>query len=202
DEKNEVDDDDGEENQDGDTTEATSDLSSEADSDASSTFLSETSTAAARRKKRNDPSVFATSISKILSSKLSTSKRADPVLSRSKSATDASRALADSKLDAKARAKLRAEKREALNKGRVTDVLGTENVETSTAEIVELEKRLRKTAQRGVVKLFNAVRAAQVKGEEAQREVRRAGVVGMANREEKVNEMSKQGFLELLTGSG
>jgi len=67
---------------------------------------------------------------------------------------------------------------------------------------MELEKRLRKTAQRGVVKLFNAVRAAQVKGEEAAREARAKGLVGQGRREEKVNEMSKKGFLDLIAGGG
>lgn len=62
----------------------------------------------------------------------------------------------------------------------------------------EQERRLRKTAQRGVVKLFNAVRAAQVKGEEAGRE--RKG--GREAREERVREMGREGFLELVAGGG
>lgn len=62
----------------------------------------------------------------------------------------------------------------------------------------EQERRLRKTAQRGVVKLFNAVRAAQVKGEEAGRE--RRG--GREAREERVREMGREGFLELVAGGG
>lgn len=76
----------------------------------------------------------------------------------------------------------------------------------------------------GVVKLFNAVRAAQIKGEEASRQVKQKGVVGMGAREEKgrlpnlpssfihwtkltqlpllVTEMSKQGFLSLIQAGG
>lgn len=155
-------------------------------------------------KKRNDPNVFATSISKILDSKLTAAKRADPVLSRSKEATEASKELAEDRLEAKARRKLRDDKRTALDKSRVTDVLGIEGASTgvgpSTAAVAELEKRLKKTAQRGVVKLFNAVRAAQVKGEEAALEAR--GTVGLDKRREKVNEMSKKGFLDLLVEGG
>ena len=85
---------------------------------------------------------------------------------------------------------------------------GDENGDTgegangSAAMVAEQEKRLRKTAQRGVVKLFNAVRAAQVKGEEAAREARKKGVVGAGRREEKVTEMSKKGFLDLIAGGG
>ena len=62
------------------------------------------------------------------------------------------------------------------------------------------EKRLRKVAQRGVVKLFNAVRAAQVQGEQTAKEEKRKGTIGMEHRQEKVNEMSKQGFLDLIGG--
>ena len=179
-----------------------SDEDVDSDSDATS-FTSGTSSNAIKvNKKRNDPSAFATSISKILDTKLSTAKRVDPVLSRSKSAAEANKSLADSKLDAKARAQIRHEKRTALEKGRVRDVLGLQTVEADTGKIVEEEKRLKKTAQRGVVKLFNAVRAAQVKGEDAMRQARSEGVVGMQKREEKVNEMSKQGFLDLISSGG
>lgn len=68
----------------------------------------------------------------------------------------------------------------------------------SVGTMQEQERRLRKTAQRGVVKLFNAVRAAQVKGEEAGRE--RRG--GREAREERVREMGREGFLELVAGGG
>ncbi|KAK6434177.1 pre-60S ribosomal particles component [Oleoguttula sp. CCFEE 5521] len=167
----------------------------------SSTSL--TSSAAAReKKKRNDSTAFSTSISKILDTKLTTSKRADPVLSRSKSAAEANRSIADSKLETKARAQIRGEKRHLMNKGRVEDVLGLETEGVDTGKVMEEEKRLKKTAQRGVVKLFNAVRAAQVKAEGAMAQARQEGVVGMGKREERVNEMSKQGFLDLISGGG
>lgn len=163
-----------------------------------------------RKRKRNDPEAFATSMSKILGSRLSTSKRSDPVLSRSRTALEASKEIIDQALEKKARYKLREERRVALDKGRVKDVLGASTAFDAdrvadiavpgVVETMEIEKRLRKTAQRGVVKLFNAVRAAQIKGEEAAREARRKGIVGHGRREEKVNEMSKKGFLELIAG--
>jgi hypothetical protein len=165
-----------------------------------------------RKRKRNDPEAFATSMSKILGSKLSTSKRSDPVLSRSVDAITTSKEITEMALEKKAKHKLKEEKRAALEKGRVKDVLGASTAfdaangkgegGPSVQEIMELEKRLRKTAQRGVVKLFNAVRAAQVKGEEAAREARNKGIVGQGRREEKINEMSKKGFLELIAGGG
>lgn len=155
-----------------------------------------------KKRKRNDPSVLSSSISKILSAKLSTSQRADPVLARSAAATAASKEVIDARLEAKARKKINAEKRRALDKGRVQDVLGLQSTEVSTSDIQELEKRLKKTAQRGVVKLFNAVRAAQVQGDVARAEARQQGVVGMGQRDERVGEMSKQGFLDLIKQGG
>lgn len=173
------------------------------DPEEASDLEGESSAAPHAKRKRNDPAAFATSISKILSSKLTTTKRTDPVLARSASATAASSALLDARLASKARSKLREEKKAALDRGRVKDVLGVDTTETSSAAAVgAVEKRLKKTAQRGVIKLFNAVRAAQVKAEEAAREARKEGVVGMQKREERVVEMSKQGFLDMIASGG
>lgn len=166
------------------------------------TSQASTNTAAARRKKRNDPTAFATSISKILETKLSTAKRSDPVLSRSKSAAEANKTIADEKLESKARAQIRAEKRAAAEKGRVSDVLGLKTPNVDTGAILEEEKRLKKIAQRGVVFMFNAVRKAQVSAEEERKKVAGEGIVGMGKREERVNDMSKQGFLDLISSGG
>ena len=163
-----------------------------------------------KTRKANDPAAFSNSIAKILGSKLSTSKRADPVLARSATAQEANESLSNSRLEAKARQKLREERKKDLERGRVRDVILGKDESTpnnggetgrglSVSKIQEQEKRLRKTAQRGVVKLFNAVRAAQVKGEEAARNAKSAA----KNRErERVAEMSKQGFLDLVAGGG
>ncbi|EZF31135.1 ribosomal RNA-processing protein [Trichophyton mentagrophytes] len=182
-----------------------SDSDDDEDSDASSVTSSQAgSTSTTSRKhvsKRNDPTAFSTSISKILSTKLPTSARADPLLSRSKAAAQTSADIANERLEHRARAKLRAEKKEELDRGRVRDVLGVDRGEAG--ETAEFEKKLRKVAQRGVVKLFNAVRAAQVRGEEVAREERRKRLtVGMNEREKAVNEVSKQGFLDLINGLG
>ncbi|KAL2163014.1 hypothetical protein VTH06DRAFT_6850 [Thermothelomyces fergusii] len=174
--------------------------------------------------KRNDPSAFATSMSKMLSSKVPASRRADPIVARSAAAAERARQAADSALEAKARRRLREQKRLAMEKGRVRDVLVASRTRTldlatgeivevpdeaarpgeprTTAEILAAERRLRKTAQRGVVKLFNAVRAAQVKAAEAERAARREGLVGVKRKEEKVAEMSRKGFLDLIASGG
>jgi fusion and transport protein UGO1 len=155
-----------------------------------------------QKSKRNDPTAFANSMSHILSSKLSIAKRQDPLLSRSAAAAETSRSLNESRLEAKARSKIRDEKRLAKEKGRVKDVLGVSAVEVDTGKVLEEEKRLRKTAQRGVIRMFNAVRAAQVKGEEAAKSAKQEGILGLGKREERVAEMSKQGFLDMIAGGG
>ncbi|DAA77354.1 TPA_exp: Uncharacterized protein A8136_6614 [Trichophyton benhamiae CBS 112371] len=187
------------------TGESDGDDDDEEDSDASSVTSSQagskSTTSRKHVSKRNDPTAFSTSISKILSTKLPTSARADPLLSRSKAAAQTSADIANERLEHRARAKLRAEKKEELDRGRVRDVLGVDRGEAG--ETAEFEKKLRKVAQRGVVKLFNAVRAAQVRGEEVAREERRKRLtVGMNEREKAVNEVSKQGFLDLINGIG
>ncbi|KAI4227222.1 MAG: hypothetical protein LQ349_006757 [Xanthoria aureola] len=173
------------------------------------------------RPKRNDPTAFSTAITSILSSKLPTTKRADPVLARSSAALAATRELKDAHVEKLAKQSLRAEKKAAGEKGRVKDVLlgtaSTGGVVEATGEaaaaaagtgdgevgrMVEQERRLKKTAQRGVVKLFNAVRMAQVRGEEARKEAVGKGIVGVKRKEEKVGEMSKKGFLELVASGG
>ncbi|KAL1644603.1 pre-60S ribosomal particles component [Didymella pomorum] len=198
------DDDDDDDEEEEEEEEEGSELEAEADEfdiEDSDSDVSETSTAAARKvKKRNDPDAFATSISRILNTKLTSTKRSEPILSRSKDAQTANKELADSKLNEKARRQILAEKRALRERGRVKDVLGLNDTAVSTAEVTAKEKELRRTAQKGVIKLFNAVRAAQVKGEMAEQQSKDANLVGIAKREEKVKEMSKQGFLDMITG--
>ncbi|CAI4210519.1 unnamed protein product [Parascedosporium putredinis] len=129
----------------------------------------------------------------ILSTKLSTTKRADPVLSRSADAQSAARAAADSVLEVKARRHMKEEKLRALEKGRVRNIMAPEEGSgRTTSDVLDEERRLRRVAQRGVVKLFNAVRAAQVKASVAERSAKEGRVIGIDRREEKVNEMSKR----------
>lgn len=207
DEEEAEDEEDDAENDEFDIADAPSDSegSEEDDDDDDDTPANSTqkNTSTRQTKKRNDPSAFASSISAILSSKLTTTKRADPVLARSATAASNAEQRADIKLEAAARRKLTHDKKALQDRGHVRDVLGTdEKSKVSAAAVAEHEKKLRKMAQRGVVKLFNAVRAAQVKGEEARAgvEATPGAVVGIDQRSQKVTEMSKQGFLDLLVG--
>ncbi|OJJ69326.1 hypothetical protein ASPBRDRAFT_198006 [Aspergillus brasiliensis CBS 101740] len=194
----EAEDDEDEDEEDGDVESELDSEGSDGEEGADSDTSAPATTGRRAVSKRNDPSAFSTSIAKILSTKLPTSVRDDPVLARSKAAAQKSTDVAEEKLDRQARAKLRAEKKEELDRGRVRDVMGLERGQAGA--VAEEEKRLRKIAQRGVVKLFNAVRAAQVRGEEAAKAERKKGTVGIGEREKAVNEVSKQGFLDLISG--
>ncbi|KUI70691.1 Ribosomal RNA-processing protein 15 [Cytospora mali] len=171
------------------------------------------------KSKRNDPDAFANSMSKILAAKVSTKNRADPVLARDPSALEAGRQAVDSRLENKAKKMLREKKRLAMEKGRVRDVLVATNGMFSninpvtgevmkdtdgetTGQILETEKRLRKVAQRGVVQLFNAFRTAQVKAVEAEKAAKKDGILGVDRKKDKVTEMSKKGFLDLIASGG
>ena len=122
-------------------------------------------------------------------------------------------------MEKKARRKIREERKAGLERGRVRDVLlgddgggggggglkGDGEGKGAVGVALEEERRLRKTAQRGVVKLFNAVRQAQVKGEKARRDGVAAGVElggSRGRREERVGEMTRKGFLEMVGGGG
>ncbi|KAI1421265.1 Rrp15p-domain-containing protein [Xylaria sp. FL1777] len=177
----------------------------EDEEDAFTNSEGETSNTGSKRpkSKRNDPNAFATSLQKILSTKLSNSKKSDAILSRSAEAQKASREIVDATLEAKARKLLRDQKLVALEKGRVKDVMtGDNSEETSTGEIMQTERRLRKTAHRGVIMLFRAVREAQERATVADKDARKEGIIGTQQRKEKVNEMSRQGFLDLIAGAG
>ncbi|KAI0965248.1 Rrp15p-domain-containing protein [Xylaria arbuscula] len=192
----------GDDNDDGDLDD---EEDGEEEEDAFTNSEDETLNTASKRpkSKRNDPNAFATSLQKILATKLSNSKKSDAILSRSVEAQKASREIVDATLEAKARKLLRDQKLVVLEKGRVKDVLtGDNNEETSTGEIMQTERRLRKTAHRGVVMLFRAVREAQERAIEADRGARKEGIIGSQQRQDKVNEMSRQGFLDLIAGAG
>ena len=110
----------------------------------------------------------------------------DPILARSKSY---SRALESAKSENRIRKALAAQRKALRSIGHVEDL------STHDAKEIEYERSLKKTAQRGVIKLFNAIRASQVKAEQALSQTQGSS---RADREEKVKEMSREGFLNLI----
>lgn len=158
-------------------------------------------TDAKKRKKKTDPTDFATAMSKILGNSLTSTARKNPILARSIESKTLDSAALDEKLDLKVRKQMTAEKKAKLNRNHNASVVGTTDEEV--ARTIERERTLRKTAQRGVVKLFNAIRAAQVSAGDGN--ASGAGIVvrqgaGVKKREEKAKELSKSSFLDLIKG--
>ena len=166
--------------------------------------------------KSDDPNAFASSMSGILGYKLTKTQRANPILARSADAKEADEALADLKLEKKARAEMRRQKvgkgaSEMQTDGMLREIRGevVGGMDESTLGINEFEemgsvfahqrheKELRKTAERGVVKMFNAFTHVREKAVEAQR------MVGStAKKEEKATKMTKEGWLEYIGHGG
>jgi hypothetical protein len=67
--------------------------------------------------------------------------------------------LEESKLEEKARRIINAEKKAKLDGARARELLPTDD--SKARQVLEHEKALRKVAQRGVVKMFNAIHASQ-----------------------------------------
>lgn len=158
------------------------------------------------RFKADDPDAFASSMSAILGHKLTRTQRANPILVRSADAKEAEEALLDMKLEKKARAEMKRQKDEKngsdgtfkeIHNGGAGDMVGsTIRIDDSknTGSIYayqQREKALRKMAEKGVVKMFNAFTHVRQKTMEAQ------GMGGSrAKKEEKATEMTKEGWLE------
>jgi hypothetical protein len=183
------------ENDDDDDLLLASDSSADDDDDDDIDDLLSSSAHPKKKRKRNDPAAFSTSMSKILGSHLTTTARKDPVLVRAKSAPTAE----EDRLEAKAKRVLKEEKRAQLEKGRVKVVVPTDD-DREAKRVIERERMHKNTARSGVVKWFNALRAAQQSAEGARGGDKRR--VATKSGEEKVAEMSKQGFLDLIQAGG
>lgn len=133
--------------------------------------------------------VFAEAFKNIIGSKLKAHDRSEPILARNKSAV---RKLESDKLEAKAKRALLAEKKQLYEKHRVKNLLSGSN--DNVRQVLETERKLKKTAQKGVVRLFNAILSTQVKTNEALKTEK----VGEVKKDELFNEMSKEKFLNLI----
>lgn len=138
---------------------------------------------------------FASAFNAILGSKLKAYDRKDPILARNKSTL---KKLESDRLEKKAKRELHAEKKQLQDKVRVQNLLPAASEPEKVREIIEKEKKLKKVAQRGVVKLFNALLATQVKTKE---EISKANV-SSGKKEEMLNEISKSKFLDLVKAAG
>lgn len=167
----------------------------ESDSDGDSDENSDSDDDIPKKKKRktDDGSAsFASAVTSIVASKLKAYDRTAPIMARNKVVM---KKLESDKLEAQAKRALLAEKKLLYDKHRVKNLLPTDE---NVREILEHEKKLKKTAQKGVVKLFNAILATQVKTTQAISQEK----VGEVKKEELFNEMSKEKFLDMVQSAG
>ncbi|WBW72907.1 rRNA processing protein Rrp15 [Schizosaccharomyces osmophilus] len=115
-----------------------------------------------------------------------------PVLSLSKKSKKVIRKSGADKKASKLRTAHRRERLRKENVGRVTNIVATDGDTVKT--YFTHERELRRVARRGVVQLFNAVRTSQMRGAMMSSSV--SG--GRTTREQKVQELSKSSFLDLI----
>ncbi|KAI9270842.1 Rrp15p-domain-containing protein [Sporodiniella umbellata] len=136
--------------------------------------------------KKYSSEAFSDAMAKMLASSLKGNEKNQPILARSK---NVERKIEDEKLDYKARKILSAQKKAEKERGRIIPDYTT----------FDYEKKLRKVATRGVVKLFNAIRTQQKVTEVAVYDAKNKSKSTIAS--EKAREastLSKSNFLDLL----
>lgn len=150
-----------------------------------------------KKKKNTDDGSekFANAFTAIINSKLKKYDRKDPILARNKAPL---KKLESDKLEAKAKRMLHLEKKSLHDEHRVKNLLPSASEPEKVREILTKEKQLKKIAQKGVVRLFNAVLATQVSTDEAISQEK----VGESRKEELMNEISKEKFLDLVQAAG
>ncbi|KAH3666975.1 hypothetical protein OGAPHI_003425 [Ogataea philodendri] len=149
----------------------------------------------AKKKNKSDGSeAFSKAMNALLDSKLKAHDRKDPILARSKTQL---KKLESEKLELKAKRQLLAEKKAKLTSNRVRNLLPTDD--SLAREVLEKEKKYRKVAQRGVIKLFNAILSTQT---ETNKEVGALEGVGQSKKKELINEISTEKFLDLVQEAG
>lgn len=150
-----------------------------------------------RKQKNTDDGAesFATAFNAIIGSRLKAHDRKEPILARNKTAI---KKLESDRLEAKAKRALLADKAVLHDKHRVKILLPTAEDGAKAREIIDKERKLKKVAQKGVVRLFNAVLSTQI---ETNAEIGRERV-GQTRKEELMNEISKEKFLDLVQAAG
>lgn len=144
------------------------------------------------KKRKQDSEAFSKAITAILGSKIKAHDVKDPILVRSKKS---GKDLEEKKLEAKAKHALMVERRQTMDKDRVRNIFPKD--EAKLHDYLEHEKLLRKTAQKGVVKLFNAILASQKNTQTTLGAQKQGKLVNVVNKETATN-MSKEQFLDLI----
>lgn len=138
---------------------------------------------------------FANAFNAIVGSRLKAYNRKDPILAKNKTTL---KKLESDKLEAKAKRLILSEKKQLHDKHRIKNLLPSANEPEKVRTIIQNERQLKKVAQKGVVRLFNAVLSSQIKtNQEIGKEQ-----VGQTKKEELMNEISKEKFLDLVQAAG
>lgn len=147
---------------------------------------------------------FSSAINAILSSHLKAYDRKDPIMARNKKVL---KQTESAKIEAQAKRAILAEKKKMMNKSRKKDLLPKVTSEDdihlgeSIRSVLEKETRLRKIAQKGAVRLFNAIISTQANAEkELQGSL--SEVKNNKERQELLTEVSKEKFLDLVKAAG
>ncbi|KAG4305611.1 hypothetical protein PORY_001167 [Pneumocystis oryctolagi] len=140
-----------------------------------------------------DSAKFASALSEIIST-INPSHKRDPILSCYKQ--DIAKKIANKSIENKARLLISKEKKEEKEKGRIKNIIPLDSEEAH--KVLEYEKFLRKIAQKGVIKLFNAINTVQTKANKASKIMKKKGSTNASKREKEIAKMSKQDFLDLI----
>lgn len=138
---------------------------------------------------------FANAFNAIVGSRLKAYNRKDPILAKNKTTL---KKLESDKLEAKAKRLILSEKKQVHDKNRVKNLLPSASEPEKVRTIIHNERQLKKVAQKGVVRLFNAVLSTQIKTNEELGQEK----VGQTKKEELMNEISKEKFLDLVQAAG
>lgn len=138
---------------------------------------------------------FANAFNAIVGSRLKAYNRKDPILTKNKTTL---KKLESDKLEAKAKRLILSEKKQVHDKHRVKNLLPSASEPEKVRTIIHNERQLKKVAQKGVVRLFNAVLSTQIKTNQELGQEK----VGQTKKEELMNEISKEKFLDLVQAAG
>lgn len=138
---------------------------------------------------------FANAFNAIVGSRLKAYNRKDPILTKNKTTL---KKLESDKLEAKAKRLILSEKKQVHDKNRVKNLLPSASEPEKVRTIIQNERQLKKVAQKGVVRLFNAVLSTQIKTNQELGQEK----VGQTKKEELMNEISKEKFLDLVQAAG
>lgn len=127
---------------------------------------------------------FSSAVNALLDTHLKAHDRSTPILARSK---HISKNLESEKLLQKAKRSILHEKKQRLVSNHKTDILEIGNANES----ISFERKLKKIAQRGTIKLFNAIAQTQTISIDN-------GSSGPKGRSNLINELSKDKFLDMV----